>query len=168
MSELEQLVVEQIPRLRRYARALTGDRLAADDLVQDCLERALSRLHRWRRGSNIRAWLFTIMHNLYVNSVRRKVDGPAFIPLSEDDISSTPPTQERAVEAQDLVVALAALPSDQREVVLLVGLEEMSYEQVAKVLNIPMGTVMSRLHRGRERLRQLMSGQSGPALRRVK
>jgi RNA polymerase sigma-70 factor, ECF subfamily len=168
VDELEQLVVEQIPRLRRYARALTGDPTAADDLVQDCLLRGLSGLHRWRRGSDMRAWLFTILHNVYVNGVRRRANGPAFVPL--DEHAALPPilpSQEQTVELGELADALAALPPEQRSVLLLVALEELRYEQVAQILGVPIGTVMSRLHRARERLRR-RAGHGGPGLRRVK
>jgi RNA polymerase sigma-70 factor, ECF subfamily len=169
MDELDRQVVEQIPRLRRYARALTGDGVAADDLVQDCLERALSRLHRWRRGSDLRAWLFTIMHHLYVNSVRRRMGGPGFVPLADGlELPSVAATQELTLEIGDLDAGLAALPPEQREVLLLVGLEEMRYDQVASVLGIPVGTVMSRLHRARERLRRHLAGSVAPAPAEVK
>jgi RNA polymerase sigma-70 factor, ECF subfamily len=169
VDELEQLVVEQIPRLRRYARALTGDPAAADDLVQDCLLRGLSGLHRWRRGSDMRAWLFTILHNVYVNTVRRRSNGPSFVSLDEEAaLPPIPPNQEQTVEIGELAAALAALPPEQKSVVLLIGLEEMSYEEVAQVLDIPIGTVMSRLHRARERLRRGVAGHAGPGLRRVK
>jgi RNA polymerase sigma-70 factor (ECF subfamily) len=156
-----------IPRLRRYALALTGSRAQAEDLVQDTLERALSRFHLWRRGSNLRAWLFTIMHNLHANYVRghqleQKV---AF----EESLLELPAkaAQEERIEIRDLENALQKLPSEQREVLLLVALEEMSYREVAKVLDIPVGTVMSRLARARQRLRGLMRGGSGTAQLKV-
>ncbi len=162
------LIAEHIPRLRRYARALVGDRTRADDLVQDCLTRAWERLHLWQPGSDLRAWLFTIMHNLHVNDIRRRRNQPDFVPLDDDLDAPLPATQEDGLALRDLQAALAQLPLDQRAVVLLVGLEEMSYEQAAGTLGIPIGTVMSRLARGRERLRGLLSGSAGPALRRVK
>ncbi len=162
------LIVEHIPRLRRYARALVGDRTRADDLVQDCLTRAWERLHLWQPGSDLRAWLFTIMHNLHVNDIRRRRNQPDFVPLDDDLDAPLPATQEDGLALRDLQTALAQLPLEQRAVVLLVGLEEMSYEQAAGTLGIPIGTVMSRLARGRERLRGLLSGSAGPALRRVK
>ena len=161
-------IIAQIPHLRRYARALLGDANLADDLVQDCLERAWSRLHLWREGSNLRTWLFAIMHNLHANSVRSAVRRPP--PAPYDDVAFAVPsraTQEDALEVASLADALAHLPEEQRAVILLVGLEEMSYQEAASVLGVPIGTVMSRLHRGRERLRTLLTG-GGAALRRVK
>ncbi len=167
MSEMNSSIAEQIPRLRRYARALTGDRNRADDLVQDTLERAWVKQHLWRRGSDLRAWMFSIMHNTFINQVRKSQ-----LPMVEmdDDALEVPvrATQEDGLHMRDLVSALVELPVEYREVVLLVGLEQMSYEEVAQVLGIPLGTVMSRLSRGRERLRTLMGGEAAPMLRRVK
>jgi RNA polymerase sigma-70 factor (ECF subfamily) len=169
LSEINHLIEEHIPRLRRYARALAGDRVRADDLVQDTLERAWGKFHLWRRGSDLRAWLFSIMHNVYVNGVRKNSAVPMLLPL-EDDALDVPvrASQEDGLHLRDVHVALARLPLEQREVLLLVGLEEMRYEEVAKVLDVPLGTVMSRLSRGRERLRQVMAGDAVPALRVVK
>ncbi len=156
MDEAKHLV-ELIPRLRRYARALVGERATADDLVQDTLERAWAKLHLYRRGSDLRAWLFTVMHNVHVNRVRatRPVD-----PL-EDEMPELAQrgTQADALLVRDLDRAIARLPADQRAVLLLVTLEEMSYEEVARTLGIPIGTVMSRLSRAREKLRALMLGE---------
>lgn len=159
-----QRLVDLIPRLRRYARALVADRSAADDLVQDTLERAWSKLHLYRRGSDLRAWLFTVMHNVHVNRVRatRRTD-----PL-EDEM---PELAQRAPQGDGLLVrdlerALERLPAEQREVLLLVCLEEMTYDEVASTLGIPIGTVMSRLARAREKLRIMMLGL--PASTRLK
>jgi RNA polymerase sigma-70 factor (ECF subfamily) len=149
-------VATHIPRLRRYARALAGDRHQADDLVQDTLERALNKLHLWRPGSDMRAWLFAIMHNVFVNQVRgRRQDTDA---LADDDLIAAPVGTVDRLEIRDLQAVLMAIPAEQRAVVLLVGLEEMSYAEAAKSLGVPIGTVMSRLARGRERLRHLMTG----------
>ncbi|HUJ86530.1 MAG TPA: sigma-70 family RNA polymerase sigma factor [Burkholderiales bacterium] len=149
-----QAIVDFIPRLRRYARALVGDRSAADDLVQDTLERAWGKFHLYRVGTDLRAWLFTVMHNVYVNRVRalRPTD------VLTDDL---PETAQRAAQGDSLMVrdldrALARLPQEQREVLLLVALEDMSYEEAARALDIPIGTVMSRLSRARERLRAML------------
>ncbi len=153
--------VQHIPRLRRYARALTGDRGRADDLVQDTLERALVKFHLWRPGSDLRAWMFTIMHNVYINQVRA---GSAVVVGPLDDEAVQPAiraTQSDRLEVMDLQVALLTLPEEQRDVLLLVGLEQMTYEEAAGVLNVPIGTVMSRLSRARERLRLLLKG-GGP------
>jgi len=164
MNEAERLV-ELIPRLRRYARALVGDRAAADDLVQDTLERAWAKLHLYRRGTDLRAWLFTVMHNVHVNKVRatRVTD------TLDDEL---PELAQRASQGDALLVrdldrAIAHLPSEQRAVLLLVTLEEMSYEEVARALGIPIGTVMSRLSRAREKLRMMMLGQGAAAKLKV-
>ena len=124
MGDRERLIVAEIPRLRRYARALTGDPNAADDLVQDCLERAWGRFHLWRRGSNLRAWMFTIMHNVHANAVRSAKARPRTFPLEEARLA-TRPRQDDAVAVRGLARALAQLPLEQRQVILLVGLEEM-------------------------------------------
>jgi RNA polymerase sigma-70 factor (ECF subfamily) len=150
------LITQQIPRLRRYARALTGDRSAADDLVQDTLERALSRFHLWREGSDLRAWLFTIMHNVYVNQIRARVR-QQHEALDEPAAEAVRYYEPDWAELRDMDDALARLPDDQRAVVLLVGLEQFTYEEAARVLDIPLGTVMSRLSRGRERLRLMLA-----------
>lgn len=154
-------ILAEIPRLRRYARALLGDRASADDLVQDTLERAWSRLSQWRPGSDMRAWLFGIMHNLRVDQLRR----PALAAHALEDYDfelPTRPTQTDAMEVRDLVSALSEVPEQQREVLLLVALEEMSYAEIATMLEVPVGTVMSRLSRGRERLRAILRNQPLP------
>jgi RNA polymerase sigma-70 factor (ECF subfamily) len=160
-----QRLVDLIPRLRRYARALGGERAGADDLVQDTLERAWSKLHLYRRGTDLRAWLFTVMHNVHVNKLRsaRPTD-----PLDE----AMPELAQRAPQSDGLMVrdldrAIGRLPADQRAVLLLVTLEEMSYEDVARTLGIPIGTVMSRLSRAREKLRTMMLGYTPPAKLKV-
>ena len=165
MNEAQRLV-DLIPRLRRYARALVSDRASADDLVQDTLERAWAKLHLYRRGTDLRAWLFTVMHNVHVNKVR---SARATDPL-EDEM---PELAQRAAQGDSLVVrdldrAIARLPDEQRAVLLLVTLEEMSYDQVARTLGIPIGTVMSRLSRAREKLRAMMLGQVAAKLKVVK
>jgi len=164
MNEAERLI-ELIPRLRRYARALVGDRASADDLVQDTLERAWAKLHLYRRGTDLRAWLFTLMHNVHVNKVRatRVTD------TLEDELPELAQraSQGDALLLRDLDRAIARLPSEQRAVLLLVTLEEMSYEEVARALGIPIGTVMSRLSRAREKLRMMMLGQGAAAKLKV-
>lgn len=157
MSDICKKIEEEIPRLRRYARALTRDINAADDLVQDCLTRALSKVHLWQKGTDLRAWLFTILHNQYVNHVRRAVREGAAVGLSDTEpMLTSAPNQGKRLELRDLERAIARLPEEQRSVLLLVGLEGMRYEEVAVVLDVPVGTVRSRLSRGREMLRQLM------------
>ncbi|MEK6748055.1 MAG: RNA polymerase sigma factor [Pseudomonadota bacterium] len=166
MSKFEELIVEQIPRLRRYARALVGERARADDLVQDTLERAWTRFHLWRHGSNLRAWLFTVMHNVFVNQYRNGDRGRTSS-LDENFEIPMRDGSEVSMQMRDLHNSLAQLPDDFREVILLVGVEQLTYEEVSEVLNIPLGTVMSRLSRAREKLHVLMSGQVKP-LRRIK
>ena len=165
MNEAQRMV-DLIPRLRRYARALVGDRATADDLVQDTLERAWTKLHLYRRGTDLRAWLFTVMHNVHVNRVRatRPTD------MLEDEMPELAqrPTQADALLVRDLDRAIARLPAEQRAVLLLVTLEEMSYDEVARALEVPIGTVMSRLSRAREKLRLMMLGQSAARLKVVK
>ena len=127
--------------------------------MQDTLERALSRFHLWRQGSDLRAWLFTIMHNIYVNQIRARIRHPQE-PLDDsitDELRSREPDWG---ELRDIEQALARLPGEQRSVLLLVGLEQFTYDEAARVLDIPLGTVMSRLSRGRERLRVILSGDA--------
>jgi RNA polymerase sigma-70 factor, ECF subfamily len=155
ISQDAHTIAAYIPHLRRYARALTGDATTADDLVQDTLERAWKRFSLWRPGSDLRPWLFTIMHNIFVNDVRAK---PRNQPSrSAVEITVAAPQEER-LKLRDLNRALRELSPEQREVVLLIGLEQMSYEEAAKILGIPIGTVMSRLSRGREQLRTIING----------
>ena len=169
MNDFGARVEELIPRLRRYARALTGDRSAADDLVQDTLERAWNKLHLWRSGSDLRAWLFTIMHNVHVNQVRSRAAAASVSIDDEAADAQVRPTQSDLLEVRDIDAALQRLPSEQREVLLLVALERMSYDETARALGIPIGTVMSRLARARERLRLILAGQSpGTSLKVVK
>lgn len=157
MPDTYREIEAEIPRLRRYARALTRDVVAADDLVQDCLTRALGKLHLWQRGTDLRAWLFTILHNQYVNYVRHSVREGAVVGLSDTEpLLTHAPQQGPRLELRDLERAIAKLPEEQRSAILLVGFEGMSYEEVAAILDVPVGTVRSRLSRGREALRKLM------------
>jgi RNA polymerase sigma-70 factor (ECF subfamily) len=159
-------LIEHLPRLRRYARALTGDVTRADDLVQDTLERALAKLDLWQPGSDLRAWLFTLMHNLFVNQLRsRHGQDTALDEAQEIPVSGG---QMEALAARDMHAALARLPEEQRAVVLLVGLEQFSYAEAAEVLGVPVGTVMSRLARARERMRHLLAGEPAVQLKVVK
>ena len=163
MSELSCLVEREIPRLRRYARALTRAADRADDLVQDTLLRALAKGHLWQPGTDIRAWLFTIMHNQYVNTVWRQTRETATVDVEQVSstlVATTDPTS--SWQLRELDRALARLPDDQREVVLLVGLEGVAYDSAAQILGVPIGTVRSRLSRGRETLRGLMERQEEP------
>ncbi|WP_018153086.1 RNA polymerase sigma factor [Leeia oryzae] len=168
MHDTHERLLACIPRLRRYARALVGRREDADDLVQDTMERAWDRLASWQAGTDMRAWLFGIMHNLHVDRLRRQP--PACDALDEDTLMNAAVNNPSAgLEMRDMETALMLLPVDQREVLLLVALENMRYEQVAEALHIPVGTVMSRLSRARARLHALLEGQPGaPALKVVK
>lgn len=162
--------VGHLPRLRRYARALTGDRHRADDLVQDTVERALRKTLLFRPGTRLDTWLLAIMHNLFINQLQaaRRQSATSLDELSIEPRSPTDPQQVVAV--LDIETALAQLPIEQRAVLLLVALEEHSYEDTAAILGIPVGTVMSRLARARERLRLVLAGEvpGEPSLRRVK
>lgn len=180
-GEMAALIEPQIPALRRFAWALLRDAAAADDLVQDCLERAISRWHLRRLEGSPKAWLFAILHNLFVSGRRGAARrGPA-LPLDdegEDGLVIADPAASATAEGRlvwrDMLAALEALPEEQRAVLLLVGVEDFSYEEAARLTGVPIGTVMSRLSRGRERLRRLLEGEEAQApgrpalLRRVK
>ena len=146
-------IIPHIPGLRRYARLLTRDPHRADDLVQDTLLRACAKWTLWRPNSDLRAWLFTIMHNVFINQVRSAP--PESVQL--DTIVDGGHMEDAAVGI-DLERALARLPDDQREVLLMVTVEDFSYAEVASATGVPVGTVMSRLSRGRRRLREAMEG----------
>jgi RNA polymerase sigma-70 factor (ECF subfamily) len=160
MADIYQHIEAQIPHLRRYARALTRDVVAADDLVQECLVRALAKLHLWQAGTNLRAWLFSILHNQNVNQVRRAVRAGTTVELSDAEprLHRTA-SQDVGLELRDLDRALGRLPEEQRAVILMIGLEGMPYGDVAEVLGIPVGTVRSRLSRGRDALRRMMAAE---------
>ena len=147
MNDFARLLEEQIPRLRRYARALTRDVNRADDLVQSCLVRAIAKQHLWERGTNLRAWLFTIMHNQHVNDVRHSVREGNTVELDEAPELTTQGNAIVSLELRDLETALGKLVPEQREVILLVGLEGMADEEVTTVLEVPVGTMRSRLSR---------------------
>jgi RNA polymerase sigma-70 factor (ECF subfamily) len=175
VNDVKRLVEPLIPALRRYAGVLIRDRDAADDLVQDCLERAISRWGQRRADSDTRTWLFAILHNLAVSRLRQKArrgEHLALETVGDSAALSQAPDQEHRLRHAELLRALADLPEDQRSVVLLVSVEDLSYAEAARVVGAPIGTVMSRLSRGRERLRRAMAGESVPAprahLRRVK
>jgi RNA polymerase sigma-70 factor (ECF subfamily) len=162
-------VLVHISALRRYALVLVGDTSDADDLVQECLLRVIAQARSWRPVRDLRAYMFTTLHNVFIDGHRRRKARASEVPI-ETVVADlvAPPSQNRWLEVRDLVTALGKLPSEQREVVLLVGLEGMSYLETAGVLGIPVGTVMSRLSRGREALRRLTSQGSSSKLRVVK
>jgi RNA polymerase sigma-70 factor (ECF subfamily) len=159
MNEFGRLLESEIPRMRRYARALTRNTAKADDLVQSSLVRALEKQHLWEPGSNLRAWLFTILHNQHVNDVRHSLRQGSLRPVEDaEPVWSVEPVADASLQLRDLQRAINTLSHEQREVLLLVGLEGMRYEQVANILDIPVGTVRSRLSRARTTLRLLMDG----------
>ena len=174
MADMAHLIEPVIPALRRYARTFVRGAADADDLVQDTLERAISRWHQRRSDGETRTWLFTILHNLAINHLRRAARRGREVPLDdagESDVG-VPSTQEDALRRDDILGAVGQLPDDQRSVLLLVSIEDVSYAEAARILDIPIGTVMSRLARARERLLKLLEEQRKPAsdrphLRRV-
>jgi len=180
-----QPIIAHLPGLRRYARVLTGDIWAADDLVQDTLERACSRWRLWLAGTDLRAWLFTLMHNVFISQVRQGLTRAKLVPTVDlEDVEHELRAPDASINfAIDLQRCLLRLPDDQRAVLLLVTMEEMSYEEVSKVTGVPIGTVMSRLSRARGRMRELLdepkerpvatetgstAQRSAPVLRRMK
>lgn len=171
MSVVLSSVEDCIPALRRYACALLNSPQDADDLVHDTLVRALDKLHTRRKDGEVRPWLFAIMHNLFVSQLRKGRVGSWIARPDQADPGglAAPAGQEHRLRWGDLLCALKSLPFEQRTVVVLVSIEDMSYAEVSRVLGIPIGTVMSRLSRGRERLRELTEGaETRPCLRRVK
>jgi RNA polymerase sigma-70 factor, ECF subfamily len=158
MSNIGHLLASHIGPLQRYAKSLTRDQSRADDLLQDCLMRALEKEHLWEPGTDLRAWLFTIMHNQNVNSIRRLVREGLAVPVEEVS-GSLPhgPTVEASLELSDAAEAIAGLPRDQREVMVLACRDGQGYDEMAKTLDVPIGTVRSRLSRGRARLREVMA-----------
>jgi len=163
-------LVAAIPRLRRYARVLTGDATRADDLVQETLARGWEKRRLWAAGTDLRAWLFTIMHNVFVNQRATSVRDAQNISLDAEGESGAAwqlpvrAPQHAHVELIEVLRELGKLPEDQREVLVLAAIEEMRYEEIAVVLSIPVGTVMSRLSRAREKLRRMVNDPPGDAL----
>ena len=159
-----------IPALRRYALVLLRDRDRADDLVHDCLVLAIGKQHTRRDDSDMRAWLFTILHNVFISQRRRQKIRPDAVVLDEthSQSASQRANQEDRLLWRDMLRGLERLPEEQRSVVLLVSVEDLSYAETAAVLGVPIGTVMSRLARGREKLRQLTGADARPAPRRAK
>ncbi len=166
-------LVAAIPRLRRYARVLTGDPFRADDLVQDTLARAWEKRRLWQTGTDLRAWLFTVMHNIHVNQralARREAMNVSLDADTGGDAGWQFPVranQIERIEIKELVAQIGRLPVDQREVLLLAAVEELRYAEIATVLAIPIGTVMSRLSRARDKLKRMVA-EPPSALRAVK
>jgi RNA polymerase sigma-70 factor (ECF subfamily) len=169
MDQRAALIEPLIPGLRRYARAWLRDASLADDLVQDCLERAVASWHG-RRGDAVRPWLYAILHNLLVDHGRRVARRGTLVPIDAADVPAllVAPEQAAGIEHGDLMRSLDALPPDQRAAILLVSVEDLSYSEAAAVLNVPIGTLMSRLSRGRDRLSGLIGLGERPKLRSVK
>jgi len=166
LIELEQC----IPALRRYAHSLLHQQEEADDLVQDCLERALKKQSLWKQGSSLRAWLFTMQHNLFINKLRSKGRQPQMTVETESLTHQLEPDQSDVL-IHDINFCIQQLPEEQQQVLLLVTVEGFTYKQVGNIMNIPLGTVMSRLSRARKTLQKLMYGEtkpSQPVLRSVK
>lgn len=159
--DLQRLVAQQLPHLNRYARHLSRNRIPVEDLVQDTMLRALSRLELWQAGTDLRAWLFTIMHNEYVNHVRRSIREASRFSEEEPNVAIGG-GQEGSVEFADLAQAFAKLPRDQQAIIRLIAIDGMSYGEAAALLGMPVGTVRSRLSRGRQRLRDLIEGRVTP------
>lgn len=168
MADASTLLEPQIPALRRYAYALLRDHDLADDLVQDTLERALSRWRLRRDDGDLRAWLFAIQRNLYVNRWRQHRRRGTAITLDEVPTQGTAPNQEAVLEVHDVLAAMDHLPEEQKSLLLLVGVEDFSYDDAARILGMPIGTVMSRLSRARQRLRAIVDTGRTTILRRVK
>ena len=168
MADPGALLEPLIPALRRYAYALMRDHAAADDLVQDTLERALSRWTSRRPDGELRAWLFTILRNLHIDAHRQGQRRGAHVEIDEADHRETAARQEMALEARDVLAALEQLPEEQKSLLLLIGVEDFSYEEAARILGVPIGTVMSRLSRARQKLRSIVEHGPVALLRRVK
>jgi RNA polymerase sigma-70 factor (ECF subfamily) len=166
-GDLTRALLAQLPGLRRYATALVGNAADADDLVQDCIERALARRGTLRDPQSLGRWLKVILHNLHVTALRRR--GPTGVPVDDlvEDLALSAPPENRD-QVRDLVRAMAGLSVEHRQILLLISLEGMSYREVAETLDVPIGTVMSRLARARERLRCLLEGDEDRAVRRIK
>jgi len=143
------LLAPEIPYLRRYARALTRNAADADDLVQNALMRAVANFARFEQGTNLRAWLLTIVHNAFIDGTRKLKRERESHEMAEERMSGlfTSPNQMAALQIGELETALARLPEEQRITLILVALEDMSYEEAAKVTGVPIGTVRSRLSR---------------------
>jgi RNA polymerase sigma-70 factor, ECF subfamily len=163
-------VAQNVPHLRRFARALCGDQSLADDLVQDTVERALLKYHLYDPARPLRAWLFAILRNIHVSELRRV--GRTRIVKTVEDMAPAEQAIEGGQESQlglrGIAAALERLPEAYREVLLLVALEDMSYRDCAEIVGVPVGTIMSRLSRARTALRGLLDGDHRPSLRRVK
>lgn len=168
--DFQQQLIGHIPELRRFARGLCGDPALADDLVQDCLERAIAKVHLYDEERPLKAWLYAILRNLFISGLRKSGRSSIIKTIDElqDSEGQSEPEQEHQLGVNMIAEALDRLPPQHREVIVLVGLEEMSYRDVAEITGVPVGTVMSRLSRARAALRQQLEESGQPMLRRVK
>ena len=157
ITELEQC----IPALRRYAYSLLYKQDEADDLVQDCLERAIKKQSLWQQGSSLRAWLFTMQHNLYINQLKNISRQPLMTAETEQLTHGLEPYKSDVL-IRDIDFCMRQLPDNQRQILLLVTIEGFSYKEVGRIVDIPLGTVMSRLSRARKTLQALMNGETAP------
>ncbi len=163
------VLIAEIPHLRRYARALLRDVDAADDLVQLCLERAMNKLHLWQSDRKLRTWLFAIMYNLHIDQIRHRAVGGVQVSLDLVAEPSQPARQEEVLFAKSVLAAVDQLPPEHRDVIVLIGINEFSYSDAAEILSLPIGTLMSRLSRARDKLRQSLDMEKPRAtLRQVK
>lgn len=154
MSNVRQQIVDLIPRLRRFACVLTGSRHAADDIVQTALERALTRLDQWQPDTHLDRWLMRILHNVWIDEVRRNRRFVGVSEVSDLDLGSDPGDRraEARVALSQTQAVIAQLPAQQRDVLALVCVDGRSYKEAAEILAVPVGTVMSRLARARAQL----------------
>ncbi len=162
-------VIAHVPRLRRYATAWLHNAADADDLVQDCVERALRQQASLQHPERLGGWLFAILHNLHLSNLRRARRRGTTIGLDSlaDDLALSAPPEDRN-QIRDFARAMASLSDDHRQILLLVSLEGLTYREIAALLDVPIGTVMSRLARARERLRIALEGGDDQMLRRVR
>lgn len=167
MQETKWLIAREIPRLRRYAQALTRDPVAADDLVQDALERAIRKRHLWRRQGSLRGWLYKLLYNVFLNQSTRRGRREREVDLESVAEPQTSRSSEDALVRRDIVSAMQDLPAEQRAAIALTAVEGLTYDEAAVALDIPIGTLRSRLSRGRERLRETLD-LGEPRLRKVK
>ncbi|TCM82725.1 RNA polymerase sigma factor [Rhodovulum steppense] len=167
MQETKWLIAREIPRLRRYALALTRDPAAADDLVQDTLERAIRKRHLWKRRGSLRGWLYRILYHVFLNQSARRRRRAREVDLDAVPEPVAPGSAESGLVRRDIVSAMHDLPAEQRAAIALTAVEGLSYDEAAAALDIPVGTLRSRLSRGRERLRKTFDAAE-PQLRQVK
>jgi len=161
MDELQRLIAREIPHLHRCALALLRNTDAADDLVQDCLERALRKRQLWRRQGSMRSWLFRMLYNVFLNTRHTRRRDRLAVPLEAIEPTMTEsPRQEQYVECRAIAQALDQLPEQQYAAIMLIALEGLAYDEAAWILGVPVGTLRSRLSRGRETLRTLQAGTS--------